>query len=328
MKLLMKELLTKFRNGTISPDELLELRRISTDMSDEEIGQILASDWDDNGWISEPVSEETKEKIRASIMELKMEGKKSRFRYNMRMVAACIATFIVVAAGFFIYNRIAADKEYLITVMTEPEEGASVSLPDGSTVKLNGQSSLTYDPRFFISANRSISFSGEGYFKIYHDSDKPFTILSDNLEITVLGTEFNFSTDVGNDCAMLFLINGRVEMHSEITDRKIEVEPGQKALFHKKTGEFTVTKPDKIENLTAWYTGEIRFDNEPLDKVVEYLESHYDCRLQIASLPSSISRDNVSSLYFTGTLPTGNLSLALKAIETVYGIRFTASRRW
>lgn len=210
-----------------------------------------------------------------------------------------------------------------MSVTTAVEEMASVGLPDGSLIKLNSASQLTYSVRDFDSGNRDITFSGEAYFNISHDKRHPFIIHTPNLEVKVVGTEFNFTTDAGDDLSVLYLVAGGVEMHSVITGDKIMVKPGEKAVFSNTTGTFSITRPDENENLTAWYSGEIRFESEPLDKVIQFLEKHYGCRLEKIQVPDSLSGKDFSHLRFSGTLPTGNLTLALRAIEEVYSIRLS-----
>lgn len=300
----MKHLLDKYRSDTITPEELGTMRQRLSTLSDDEAADILQSDWEE-------------------FMAAYATPEHFRFqRYSKGIIAtaACIAAVVVACAAMLIMTPSESTRRQALSVFTSAKETSSVKLPDGSELKLNGSSSLSCPSNLFDTGKRVVSFSGEGYFKIAPDKKRPFKIYSGDLTITVLGTEFNFSSRDNSDCATLYLVAGTVEMHSRITDDNIRVSPGEKAEFNKTTGKFTVTTPGRNENITSWYTGEINFDSQPLDSVILFLERQFDCSLR----PEKPMPDkDLSTLRFTGTLPTGNLPLALRTIEEVYGIRLT-----
>lgn len=319
----MKRLIEKYRHDNLSPEELELLLHELSKMSATEVEAALESDW--NNFFSEEIADDPdkKQHVLESIHNIMTQKRSARRRSLLMMAAASVTTLIIVGVAILIYNGFDKNMQKPMSVTTAVEEMASVGLPDGSLIKLNSASQLTYSVRDFDSGNRDITFSGEAYFNISHDKRHPFIIHTPNLEVKVVGTEFNFTTDAGDDLSVLYLVAGGVEMHSGITGDKIMVKPGEKAVFSNTTGTFSITRPDENENLTAWYSGEIRFESEPLDKVIQFLEKHYGCRLEKIQVPDSISGKDLSHLRFSGTLPTGNLSLALRAIEEVYSIRLS-----
>src|SRR6056297_3755318 len=70
------------------------------------------------------------------------------------------------------------------------ENYESIKLPDGSQVYLNYNSTVTYDEEFIP---RTIHLTGEGFFDVEHD-ESPFTVITEQGDIKVLGTEFNVKT--------------------------------------------------------------------------------------------------------------------------------------
>ena len=319
----MKRLIEKYRHDSLSPEELEQLRHELSGMSDIEIEAALETDW--NGFFSEeaPDAGDIKPRVLESIHRVISQRKTYRRKNFMMMAAASVTTLIIVGAAVMLYNVFNKNTQNATSVFTAMEEMASVILPDGSRIKLNGLSQLTYNSQDFDSGNRDITFSGEGYFNISADKRHPFYIHMPNLEVKVLGTEFNLATDEGHNLSVLYLLEGSVEMHSCITGEKITVRPGEKAEFSNDSGTFSVTRPEGNENITAWYSGEIRFESESLDRVIDFLENHYDCRLKITYLPDSITEESLSGLKFSGTLPTGNLPLALRASEKIYAVRLS-----
>ncbi|WP_163024732.1 FecR family protein, partial [Pseudomonas viridiflava] len=76
----------------------------------------------------------------------------------------------------------------LLTVKSGNEH-QKVNMPDGSTVILNNNSSISYPKVFGV--KRAVTLTGVGYFDIRHDLKKSFTVHTGNLSTVVLGTAFN-----------------------------------------------------------------------------------------------------------------------------------------
>lgn len=319
----MKRIIEKYRHDTLNPEELEKLRHELSETSDSDVEAALEADW--NNFFSEEKEEDqnTRQHILESLHNVMIQKRATR-RHNFMMIAAAsITTLIIVCAAMLIYLGFDKNAQKPMSVTTAAEEMASIGLPDGSQIKLNSSSLITYDLQDFGSGNRDIIFSGEAYFNISHDKRHPFIIHTPNLAVKVLGTEFNFATDAGDNLSVLYLVAGRVEMHSVITGEKIMVKPGEKAEFNNISGAFSISRPDDNANITAWYSGEIRFESESLDKVISFLEKHYDCQLEITYLPDTLTEETIATLQFSGTLPTGNLPLALRALEKIYSIRLS-----
>src|SRR5690606_26229989 len=81
----------------------------------------------------------------------------------------------------------------MLTVTTPKGGTYQVILPDGSEVWLNANSTLTY-PSKFTENERKVNFSGEAYFSVVKNTQKPFKVISHGQQVEVLGTEFNISS--------------------------------------------------------------------------------------------------------------------------------------
>ncbi len=75
----------------------------------------------------------------------------------------------------------------------------------------------------------------------------------------------------------------------------------------------------------AWYTKEIHFDNESLPKVLSFLEKHYDVSIGVTILANELREIGLNSVYFKGALPTGNLPVAIRALEQIYPVKLTCT---
>ena len=81
-------------------------------------------------------------------------------------------------------------------------------LPDGSKVWLNAGSSLTYDSAYGKNI-REVALSGEAFFDVVKNKEKPFIIHASKINVRVLGTEFNVRAYPSDKTTEASLIRGK-----------------------------------------------------------------------------------------------------------------------
>jgi transmembrane sensor len=107
-------------------------------------------------------------------------------RKSYRWLMAAAAILVVAAGGWFFYGN--GPVQYLAV-----SSGGQVlldTLPEGSLVTLNKQSSIRYI-KGFAGADRRIDMEGEAFFAVSQDKNRPFVVQTNGMTITVLGTSFN-----------------------------------------------------------------------------------------------------------------------------------------
>ena len=104
-------------------------------------------------------------------------------------------------------------------------ETFKVVLSEGTEVFLNSDSRLAY-PTIFKGKERVVSLEGEAYFKVAKDAAHPFIVKSGNLQIRVLGTEFNVRSYSPTDVRVT-LITGKVAVSDTCGVHSVEMVPGQ-----------------------------------------------------------------------------------------------------
>ena len=104
------------------------------------------------------------------------------------------AAVAVVCATFFgarLYDRLLLERATeRYTVTTKSGDRSTVCLPDGTQVRLNGSSTLTY-PANFNATNRSVELSGAAYFDVSPDEKHRFEVKVGNCSVVVKGTKFD-----------------------------------------------------------------------------------------------------------------------------------------
>lgn len=195
-------------------------------------------------------------------------------------------------------------------------ETRTVTLPDGSTVLLNGNSTLTYTDDWSEGGRREVWLDGEGFFKITKKeasrSRVKFITHTPNLDITVLGTRFNVNTRRGTTAVTL--IEGRVQLHNPRNReaRLAEMKPGEHATLPSGTQRVEV-RPVKTDLHDAWTRHLFVFENTPLREVATALRDTY-------GLDIVFENSELADKRFTANLADQSLETLLTVIATTYNL--------
>ncbi|MCC8035724.1 MAG: FecR domain-containing protein [Rikenellaceae bacterium] len=145
-----------------------------------------------------------------------------KFSWKRIRTVAALAGFVILSSALlhsFIFMDRGIPAEYL-SKCTEIEVPAgqrtNLTLADGTNVWLNSSSRLGF-PNIF-SGDRRVKLSGEGYFDVSRDENKPFIIETFACDIEVLGTSFNVLADEesGRFCASL--VSGSIRIYDKINE--------------------------------------------------------------------------------------------------------------
>lgn len=196
----------------------------------------------------------------------------------------------------------------IVNTKTEKVETAlsqqQVILPDGSTVFLNGNSTLEF-PRTFGPKNRIVRLSGEAFFKVTKNLIKPFIVETRSARIKVLGTSFNVLTSPDNNRVEVLVKTGVVSLSSRHNRKE--------RLFLVK-GDFGIVDSGKTKRATApgknylaWQTKKFQFNNEKLINVVETLNHAYATRILLGS-------DSIQQLHLTSTFNQVSLDTVVRSL--------------
>jgi len=203
------------------------------------------------------------------------------------------AAIVAGAKGKLAYNPgNQADAPAVYNTLTTPRGGQyQLSLPDGSRVWLNAESSITY-PTAFTGKDRKVSVTGESYFEIAKNAYQPFSVEEKGMTIAVLGTGFNVNGYDDEQFSKSTLVEGKVKINYEKVGALLE--PGMQAQVYRgpnpdnqvpaikvgpadveqaiawKNGLFAFTDADPptvMRQLSCWYNVDVKYDGTlPTDK--------------------------------------------------------------
>lgn len=148
-----------------------------------------------------------------------------------------------------------------------------IKLEDGTVAYIGAQSSLDF-PVVFPDDKRVVKASGEVYFEVRHEEDRPFIVeLSDNTRVEVLGTTFNVRDYADEDYVETTLISGKVKMRAG--REECLLEPSYQARLDKGTRGLSSRKVDTTEYVD-WKNGRINVHNQRLEDILSKLSKWYD----------------------------------------------------
>ena len=138
------------------------------------------------------------------------------FRRILYSAAAAVIAMIVFLTGSYVATK--RTDSMLAHSMTSIEVPAGsrmdITLPDGTQVKLNSGTTLTY-PMKFSDRKRNVELRGEALFNVTHNPDQPFVVSTYASDIEVLGTKFNVNAYPEKNSFHVALIEGKVKVNSK-----------------------------------------------------------------------------------------------------------------
>lgn len=187
---------------------------------------------------------------------------------------------------------------------------ATLNLPDGSRICLNSISDLTF-PSKFTDTGRMVYLSGEAYFSVAKDEQKPFTVLSDNMDVSVLGTEFNFETS-GRD-AVVTLVSGKVLVKTDMEDSCVLLPNQQVSAENGKLGDVV---PVDVETVVCWTSHKIICRDSNLSDIFKRLSLYFD--------RDFICDEPLDDIFISGKLDlTKSLDNVLETIAFIAPVNFS-----
>jgi ferric-dicitrate binding protein FerR (iron transport regulator) len=169
---------------------------------------------------------------------------------------------------------------------------SKIQLPDGSIVWLNAESSLSYAEDFSDSV-RWVSLTGEAFFSVLKDTLHPFVVHTGNMDIRVLGTQFNVCAFEDLSHEEVALLEGKVEISfpdAGISGREnVLLEPGE-GLSYGKSGNtlenFVMDNLNPEQNkYAAWKEGRLIFDGEDFEEFLGMIRRWYGVRVAVQGVP-------------------------------------------
>lgn len=244
---------------------------------------------DEELWVSSAVADDTQQYDVDQAFErfrkrtgLDQSGRQSYKWYRTWSVAAVAIVLLglITVTAYWQGSRQIQSNFSDIVVEAPLGSKTKLTLPDGSTVWLNAGSKMVYSQGFGVS-DRRLAFQGEGYFEVEKNDEMPFLVQTHDVNVTVVGTKFNFRNYPEDEEAVVELLEGKVALENQLKEEAVRyLPPNEKMVLHKATGEMDITSA-KVKEVTLWTENILLFDEDLLPDIVRELERSYHVQIEI-----------------------------------------------
>ncbi|MEO7214930.1 FecR domain-containing protein [Mucilaginibacter sp.] len=169
------------------------------------------------------------------------------------------------------YDETGTPKAEEHTLSNNSSNKYSLILADGTEVYLDVASSITY-PVEFTGKERRVAIVGQAYFKVKHNTRRPFFVTTKAETVEDIGTEFNVDAYPDDQELKTTLINGSVRVNVD-DNSPIMLKPGEQSRIS--GDKLTVVSAD-MEAVTAWMQGKLVFNHEGLESIMTKVARIYD----------------------------------------------------
>jgi transmembrane sensor len=276
---------------------------------------------------------------------------------KLLLAGACVLVLAAAVTGGLFYFRSQRSRQQEAYArrtdsnaefFTKPGARQTIILPDGTRVRLNSGSRLSYDSNMLSKDTRTVTLSGEAFFDVAKDKDRGFVVHTDKIEIKVLGTAFNVKAYLHDKITETTLLRGSIELavnnkpYQKIILKPKEkfalVDDPQEALPPVTAGQLRPRntsiapapmkekliiqdiQPVEVEDKeyvkeVSWVDDNFVFRNETLEDLIPGLERWFNVSIEIKNR-------SIRNYHFTGVFHKETIDEALTALQFIKPFTF------
>lgn|GEM_PF-1345020 len=260
-----RALLQRYLEGDITPEELALVEQWYGQMADA--GEKTATG--EEKQLQARMEQQLLNRIDLLPLEIPLPDQTDlSVRRRLRFAAAAILLSLAVAVWLLLRHG----PQYN-TVATLKGEQRTLVLPDGSKVRLNAASSITF-PVVFADNKRSVHLSGEALFEVRANERQPFVVQQDDIQLQVLGTTFVITGYPDEASIKTTLLSGRLKV-AKGSESSI-LTPGEQAVIPRGDGNIRFDRQADTGTATAWTNGFFSFRDADIGSVMRQAARWYD----------------------------------------------------
>lgn len=260
--------------------------------------------------------ERVKSQMRNATLELNRRKQKRIMQVKRLFQYAAIILLIIGAGiGGHLYTvsltvPSTTGKNYL--VQTGKGQRANITLPDGTVVWLNSYTQLHYNANYGTT-QRIVSLTGEAYFEVAKDKEKPFIVETEGMNVEALGTTFNVKAYQEDSRIVATLFSGSVRVSSDKDN--ILLSPDENATFERSSGKLVMHKLDNSSYAKMWRNNDLVFNGETLEEIAVLLNRMYNVQIVFKS-------EYIKKHRFSGVICNNSLDNVIELISLTSPITY------
>ncbi|NWC00009.1 FecR family protein [Pseudomonas gingeri] len=220
---------------------------------------------------------------------------------------AVAAGVVAVALGLGLFSGLNHPAPYDATFASVLGERRHVALPDGSIIDLNSRSRVRVH---YQRDRREVELEqGEAMFSVEHDSSRPFVVQAGVGKVTVTGTRFDVRRDPAQTRVVVEAGTVKVQGREAADDEFVSLTAGLGTRVDAQ-GRVAAAQAINLEELTAWRSGKLVFNNASLAEVVAEVSRYRD-------KPLSVATPAVGNLRLTSVFKVNDTDALLRALPSI-----------
>ncbi|MDN3689840.1 FecR family protein [Cyclobacterium jeungdonense] len=265
-------------------------------------------------------AEEIKQSVKRKIDDrIQVPERVSAFSFPLRLVASLV---LILCLGFLVYKvQLTPNEMVWEERVTNERQKATITLPDGSLVFLNTNTSLRF-PKKFEGGKRVVELNGEAFFDVLRDSSSVFEVHSHGVRTKVLGTSFNVKAH-RESAVKVAVKQGKVGVYQQGVEEEdfVELQPNQMATVYPDSLGIQVEKVEPDAYL-AWKAQSVSFDLDTFDEIIPRLAAIYNYSIEIEG-------EGMDGCLIKATYSNGNLYAVLHGLKNLadFEIQQTGERK-
>ena len=239
-----------------------------------------------------------------------------KFAFRNIAVAASIAILIGFGSLFYVMTKqkpnLAVVNNSITKIQTREGERATIMLPDSTHVIINSGTTIQYLSDFNVN-DRKIWLSGEAYFDVVTNRDKPLQVCIDKVTVVATGTKFNVFAHRSENRIETTLEEGSV--HIEIPGKEtVYVNPGQQAVYFPQNNT-AIVKNVTTESFISWRENKLRLNDTPFEEALRIIARKYNVTFEIQDR-------KLLELKYTATFIDESIEDVMQMLSTVSPIKY------
>lgn len=300
-----KDILQRYVEGNVSPEEIIAVVDW-LDADESHVREFMAlHKLNDISLLNQPDSK----------VDVQRKKKTITFRQIGYELAKIAAILILFWGGTKLYETTSVKENVIAyqTLYVPAGQRAELILPDSTHVWLNARSKLVY-PISFGKDIRQVELNGEAYFDVIHNEKQPFVVKTPQMDIQVLGTEFNVTAYSSSSDFEVALLRGCIELSSPRLSSNYRMKEKEHIRLQNNK---LISKDISDYDYFRWKEGLICFNNESVATIIEKLKLYYDIDIEVYNQKFINSR-------YTGKFRTKDgIEQVLKVLQIEHKFTYT-----
>jgi len=231
--------------------------------------------------------------------------------------AAAVAGTVLGGSSWWLYSQRPVAAQQIATAYGQTR---TVQLPDGSSVVLNGHSTLRYPATWAVGKPREVWLDGEAYFSVQHQADNQRFLVhtTAGFNVEVLGTKFTVSRR--RNQGRVVLLSGKVRVHFENRQQPdVVLKPGELVETREvQPAQPVVTAYRAVHTApyASWKDAQLVLDETSIAELATRLQDTYGLEVVVAT-------PELNQRRVTGTVPVRDLTVLLQSLEEIFHLQAT-----